>query len=91
VIDGALFGFVLATDPEVYLMIEARPGREGPEWQYALAPMTVRAVKASRKGQEVWSLPRRMAESWSPSAPYHFRELAEGANDDLSKGERSRP
>jgi hypothetical protein len=91
VTDGALFSFVLATDPEVYLMIEARPGKDGPEWQYAFAPMTVRAVRCSWKGQEVWNLPRRMAESWSPTATYHFRELTREVSEDLSKGERTKP
>jgi hypothetical protein len=91
VIDGALFSFVLATDPEVYLMIEARAGKDGPDWQYAFAPMTVRAVTCSRKGEAVWSLPRRMAESWNPAATYHFRELAADASEDLSKGERTKP
>ncbi len=38
VIDGAVFGFVLTTDPEVYLLLEARPGKSGHEWQYAFAP-----------------------------------------------------
>jgi hypothetical protein len=91
VIDGALFAFVLATDPEVYLLLEARAGKDGPEWQYALAPMTVRAVKAARKGEEVWSLPRRMAESWNPTAAYHFRDLPAGASEDPSKAERTKP
>jgi hypothetical protein len=31
VIDGALFGFVHVTDPEIILVIEARKGSAGPE------------------------------------------------------------
>jgi hypothetical protein len=66
--DGALFGFVLAADPEVFLMLEARTGKEGLEWQYALAPMTCYPVKGwlkgkddgSTKGREVWNLPLRL-------------------------------
>jgi hypothetical protein len=57
--DGALFSFVLGTDPEVFLMLEARPGKDGLEWQYAFAPMTSYEVKGSWKGKEVWSLPWR--------------------------------
>ncbi len=57
--DGALFSFVLGTDPEVFLMLEARPGRAGLEWQYAFAPMTSYAVKGSWKGKDAWSLPWR--------------------------------
>ena len=35
VIDGGVFAFVLTTDPEVYLLLEARRGANGLEWQYA--------------------------------------------------------
>jgi hypothetical protein len=57
--DGALFAFVLGTDPEVFLFLEARPGRDGLGWQYAFAPMTVFAVQASHHDRPVWSLPSR--------------------------------
>jgi hypothetical protein len=68
-VDGALFAFVLGTDPEVFLFLEARPGKEGLEWQYALAPMTVFAVKGSYRGKVVWELPNRHP-SWDPSKPF---------------------
>jgi hypothetical protein len=58
--DGALFGFVLASDPEVFLMLEARAGKDGLEWQYAFTPMTCYQVKGSLKGSQVWSLPLRL-------------------------------
>ena len=58
--DGALFAFVLGTDPEVFLMLESRAGKDGFEWQYAFAPMTCYQVKASWKGKEVWALPLRL-------------------------------
>ncbi|MDR3636289.1 MAG: hypothetical protein P4L84_20975 [Isosphaeraceae bacterium] len=58
-LDGALFAFVLGTDPEVFVFLEARAGRDGLEWQYALAPMTVFAVKAAYRETPVWSLPDR--------------------------------
>jgi hypothetical protein len=70
-LDGALFAFVVGTDPEVFLFVEARPGRQGPEWQYALAPMTCWPVKASRKGEAVWELPRRSTED--SSKPFFCR------------------
>jgi hypothetical protein len=68
-LDGALFAFVLGTDPEVFLFLEARSGKEGPEWQYALAPMTIFAVKGSYQGKAVWELPNRDP-SWDPSKPF---------------------
>ena len=58
--DGALFSFVLASDPEVFLMLEARPGKDGLEWQYAFAPMTCYQVKGSWKGKQTWALPLRL-------------------------------
>jgi len=57
--DGAHFTFVLGTDPEAFLFIEARPGAKGLEWQYAFAPMTCWALKAKHKGRPVWSLTQR--------------------------------
>ena len=56
--DGALFVFVMGTDPEVALRIEARPdqGREA-EWHYALARMSIRALSVAHRGQGVWSAP----------------------------------
>ena len=60
VIDGVLLACVLTTDPEVYLMIEAREGKDGPEWQYALRTRFDRpASRASCKKKKVWSLPYR--------------------------------
>ncbi len=58
--DGALFAFVLGTDPEVFLMVEARAGKAGLEWQYAFAPITCYQVKATWKGKAAWSLPLRL-------------------------------
>jgi len=72
--DGALFNFVLGTDPEVYLMIEARPGKdEGrAEWQYAFAPMSCYPLKGSWKGKAVWDLPLRMNQP--PTSPFFARQ-----------------
>jgi hypothetical protein len=68
-IDGALFAFVEGTDPEVFLFLEARASDRGREWQYALAPMTVFAVKGSYRGKPVWELPDRMPAS-DPVKPF---------------------
>ena len=57
--DGALFAFVEKTDPEAFLFLEARPGANGLEWQYALAPMGCWAVRVKHKGHTVWEVPWR--------------------------------
>lgn len=69
--DGALFAFVLATDPETFLFIEARQGARGLEWQYAFAPMTCWALRAAHKGQPVWNMPLRSTDD--PSKPFFDR------------------
>jgi hypothetical protein len=73
VADGALFAYVLTTDPEAFLLIEARAGSNGAEWQYALAPMTVYALRATLQGKTVWEVGYRWGNP--PSATFHNREL----------------
>ncbi len=71
--DGALFAFVEKTDPEVFLFIEARPGPNGAEWQYALAPMGCWAVKVKHKDRPVWELPwRSPGDPTKPLYNYQF-------------------
>jgi hypothetical protein len=55
-LDGALFVFVQGTDPEVFLLLEAR-GREGQEaWQFALARMNGVGFNVRYQDREVWSV-----------------------------------
>jgi hypothetical protein len=69
--DGALFAFALGTDPEVVLMIESRSDPAGGRrWEYALAPTTSFEVKASWKGNQVWTVPWRKA-SKDPTDPFY--------------------
>jgi hypothetical protein len=75
-IDGALFGYVLTTDPEVLLMIEARAGAGGSEWRYAFAPMSTYALRGLYQGQEVWSIPHRPSGvARDATKPFHVREI----------------
>lgn len=68
--DGAMFAFVLGTDPEAMLMIEARPDPSGDlRWEYAWAPMSSFELKASWKGDQVWTLPWRKR-SDDPTDPF---------------------
>jgi hypothetical protein len=73
-VDGALFAFVLGTDPEVFLFIETGPSSDGLEWQYALAPMSAFALKGSYQGKPVWEVPDRMPAS-DPSKPLFSQRL----------------
>lgn len=54
--DGAMFAFVMGTDPEVILLLEA-VGREGKAiWNYAFARATGWAADASLNNDVVWSV-----------------------------------
>jgi hypothetical protein len=66
VVDGALFAFVLTTDPEALLMIESRKSKDGLEWRYAFAPMSCYPLEGSCKERLVWRqdyLPTRQWDS----------------------------
>jgi hypothetical protein len=62
VVDGALFAYVLTTDPEAWLMLEARKGKDGLEWQYAFAPMSCYPLEGAYKERVVWS------QDWLPNS-----------------------
>jgi hypothetical protein len=56
-LDGALFAFVEGTDPEVWLLIEARPSGDTHQWQYGLARMTSLQLDVRHHDAPVWSAP----------------------------------
>jgi hypothetical protein len=69
-LEGGLFAFVVGTDPEVLLMLEAREDEAGRSWHYLLARMNRDAMRVRHKGREVWSVPH-LEEPWGdPAAPY---------------------
>jgi hypothetical protein len=56
VADGGLFAFVQGTDPEVFLMLEARETDGGSAWHYALARMNSTIFKVNYRDKEVWAV-----------------------------------
>ena len=72
VTEGALFAFARGTDPEVFLMIEARKGEGREEWQYAFVRFVGHAsLRAMRDGREVWqvdAIPAKL--NTDPKEPY---------------------
>lgn len=54
VLDGALFALVEATDPEIFLLIEARPNAGKDAWHFALARMNSLWLAASYQDKQVW-------------------------------------
>lgn len=69
-LEGGLFAFVVGTDPEVLLVIEAREKDAGRQWHYALARMNRDAMRVRHKDHEVWSVPH-LPSPWSDNrSPY---------------------
>jgi hypothetical protein len=72
VTDGALFAFVRGTDPEAFLMIEARKGRDGVEWLYAFARYNPCGLQATRADREVWKVDQLPVKvNTDPKQPYY--------------------
>jgi hypothetical protein len=71
--DGAVFAFVLATDPEAILVLEERPGAAGPAWHYAFAKMTNHSLAMRHGGRVVWEVPQDREYYTDPTRPYFVR------------------
>lgn len=72
VVDGATFAFVHTTDPEVFILLEARSRKGGdPVWNYAIAPMTAYALKVTLDGDPVWEKPW-LKEPFRQTDPYQI-------------------
>jgi hypothetical protein len=54
--DAALFAFVLTTDPESLLMVEARPVAGRPVWHFAFARMSDHSLVAKHRDSVVWEV-----------------------------------
>jgi len=77
IVDGALFAFVEATDPEALLLLEAiaASGGEPAHWRCTFAKMTSRPIAARRDDKVVWSVPGYWLNPRSPNDAYQEREL----------------
>ena len=70
VVDGALFAFVEATDPEVFLLLEARLVDSKPAWHYGVVRMNSLPLSVSYQGKPVWT-----AEQLAPRDTYNRKDL----------------
>ncbi len=75
VVDGAIFAFVVGTDPEALLLLEAHEKKNKKSWQYALARLNCDELAAFFKEQEVWRVGRAAYEE--REKPYVFMSLSE--------------
>jgi hypothetical protein len=71
-VDGGLFVFVLGTDPEAFLLIEARRAAGGaPEWRFGATRMNSINLRLSHRGSEVWNAPEiPWSQVWDGREPY---------------------
>ncbi|HET6883958.1 MAG TPA: hypothetical protein VFI31_27645 [Pirellulales bacterium] len=73
--DGALFAFVcqVGTDPEVFLVLEARKTDEGPRWHSALARFSHLDTFAEYDGKNVWKSVRGLDDTnWHNADSTYF-------------------
>ncbi len=69
--DGGLFAFVQGTDPELFVLLEARPVGDPSQWQYALVRMNGVGFVVRYGDREVWSVePLPWADIYSHRQPY---------------------
>jgi hypothetical protein len=61
ILDGAVFIFVLTTDPECCLLLEACRDGNGSRYRYAVAPMSIYQLEVRYKDNPVWVIERRTA------------------------------
>jgi hypothetical protein len=71
-IDGGLFAFVQGTDPEVFLLIEARRPQGGaPEWRFGATRMHGIELRLNHRGRAVWNAPEiPMSQVFDSREPY---------------------
>jgi hypothetical protein len=56
-LDGAIFAYVLGTDPEALLVMEAIERNGQNEWQYAFVRQTSAGLETVRDGVTIWQVP----------------------------------
>jgi hypothetical protein len=83
-LDGALFAYVIGTDPELLLLLECDTSAAAPEWRFGIGRLNRDAVKLRRNSRMVWEAPyiAGVYEN-DPSEPYHFFGISSG--EDLKK------
>jgi hypothetical protein len=90
VVGGGLFTLVHGTDPEIFVLIEAR-GKDaaGARWQYAVTRMTSSEVRLRHRGKEVWLAEvvpwKEVQDRGRPYTSFQFNEVPDFLKDALAK------
>jgi hypothetical protein len=69
-LDGALYAFVLGTDPELLLLLECDTTAGKPGWRFGVTRMNRDAVRLRHKGLTVWEV--ASTRQHSPEDAYYF-------------------
>jgi hypothetical protein len=56
-LDGALYAFVLGTDPELLVLLECDTAAARPEWRFGVGRMNRYLIRLKRKGETMWEGP----------------------------------
>ncbi len=72
-LDGAVFAFVLGTDPELMLLVECDTAAAKPEWKFGAGRMNRDAMRLKHKGATVWEA--ESIRKHRPEDPYLFFDL----------------
>jgi len=70
-VDGAIFTYVVATDPEACLLIEIHRKDDKYVWMYGVFPLTIYSLDAKLDGASVWTKPEAMVFG-NPTAPHYI-------------------
>jgi len=70
-LDGAVFVFAQATDPELLLLLEARKSGDKHQWHYAVARSTMWVLEVEYGGRQVWTAARQDRATASPEQTYY--------------------
>jgi hypothetical protein len=89
VLEGGVFAFVMATDPELFLLLEARDTDAGPVWHYAAARFTTLARQLTHKERQVWECSARTAADDGDAYHYNPQVFLRAAAIDKSERKSS--
>jgi hypothetical protein len=87
---GGLFTLVHGTDPEIFVLIEAR-GKDAASvrWQYAVTRMTGSGLRLRLRDKEVWTAEilttRQATDHELPYTSFYFNEIPDFLKDALAK------
>jgi hypothetical protein len=68
-IDGALFCMFADWDPDLILLIEARPGNDGPRWEFGIARFNATPVRLAHNGTTIWE--SGLVPMSDPTSPFY--------------------